>query len=83
MGMKLAQRSRSRLLTMMVTISQTRVRLTALKGEGQVAFRYADDINGAQRRIAGVMNAKGNVLGMMPHPERDDRTSPRRLGRSV
>ncbi|UTW57144.1 phosphoribosylformylglycinamidine synthase subunit PurQ [Kordiimonas sp. SCSIO 12603] len=44
--------------------------LDRLEGEGQVAFRYADDINGAQRRIAGVMNAKGNVLGMMPHPER-------------
>jgi phosphoribosylformylglycinamidine synthase subunit PurQ / glutaminase len=44
--------------------------LDRLEGEGRVAFKYANDINGAQRRIAGVMNAKGNVLGMMPHPER-------------
>ncbi len=44
--------------------------LDRIEGEGQVAFRYASDINGAQRRIAGVMNEKGNVLGMMPHPER-------------
>ncbi|WP_417451191.1 phosphoribosylformylglycinamidine synthase subunit PurQ [Kordiimonas sp.] len=44
--------------------------LDRLEGEGQVAFKYAEDINGAQRRIAGVMNARGNVLGMMPHPER-------------
>lgn len=44
--------------------------LNRLEGEGQVAFKYASDINGAQRRIAGVMNARGNVLGMMPHPER-------------
>jgi len=44
--------------------------LDTLEGEGQVAFKYAADINGAQRRIAGITNAKGNVLGMMPHPER-------------
>jgi len=44
--------------------------LDRMEGEGQVAFRYAEDINGAQRRIAGITNAKGNVLGMMPHPER-------------
>lgn len=44
--------------------------LDRLEGEGQVAFRYAEDINGSSRAIAGVLNAKGNVLGMMPHPER-------------
>ena len=44
--------------------------LNRLEGEGQVAFTYAEDINGSQRSIAGVLNAKGNVLGMMPHPER-------------
>jgi len=44
--------------------------LDKLEGEGQVAFRYTSDINGSQRNIAGVMNTKGNVLGMMPHPER-------------
>ena len=35
-----------------------------------MAFRYAEEINGSQRRIAGILNANGNVLGMMPHPER-------------
>jgi len=44
--------------------------LNRLEGEGRVAFKYAENINGAQRNIAGVMNEKGNVLGMMPHPER-------------
>ena len=44
--------------------------LDRLEGEGQVALRYATPINGSARNIAGVINAKGNVLGMMPHPER-------------
>ena len=44
--------------------------LDRLEGEGRVAFRYGEDVNGSQRRIAGVLNAAGNVLGMMPHPER-------------
>ncbi|MBS0474755.1 MAG: phosphoribosylformylglycinamidine synthase subunit PurQ [Proteobacteria bacterium] len=44
--------------------------LDRLEGEGRVAFRYAEDVNGSARRIAGVLNAAGNVLGMMPHPER-------------
>jgi phosphoribosylformylglycinamidine synthase subunit PurQ / glutaminase len=44
--------------------------LDRLEGEGRVAFRYGDDCNGSQRAIAGVLNAAGNVLGMMPHPER-------------
>lgn len=44
--------------------------LDRLEGEGRVAFRYAQNINGSARNIAGVMNAAGNVLGMMPHPER-------------
>ncbi|GAA0738804.1 phosphoribosylformylglycinamidine synthase subunit PurQ [Sphingomonas sp. ABOLD] len=44
--------------------------LDRLEGEGRVAFRYAQNINGSARGIAGVMNAAGNVLGMMPHPER-------------
>jgi phosphoribosylformylglycinamidine synthase I len=44
--------------------------LDRLEGEGRVAFRYAENPNGSARRIAGVLNEKGNVLGMMPHPER-------------
>ncbi len=44
--------------------------LDRLEGDGRVAFRYADEVNGSIRAIAGVLNAAGNVLGMMPHPER-------------
>ena len=44
--------------------------LDRLEGDGRVAFRYAEDVNGSARNIAGVLNAAGNVLGMMPHPER-------------
>lgn len=44
--------------------------LDRLEGEGRVAFRYADAVNGSQRNIAGVLNPAGNVLGLMPHPER-------------
>lgn len=53
--------------------------LDRLEGEGQVLFRYVDrsgtrspaaNPNGSAREIAGIVNAAGNVLGMMPHPER-------------
>ncbi len=44
--------------------------LDRLEGEGRVAFRYAEAVNGSARNIAGVLNEGGNVLGMMPHPER-------------
>ncbi|WP_445784511.1 phosphoribosylformylglycinamidine synthase subunit PurQ [Sphingorhabdus sp.] len=44
--------------------------LDRLEGDGRVAFRYAENVNGSARNIAGVLNAAGNVLGMMPHPER-------------
>ena len=44
--------------------------LDRLEGSGRVAFRYAEDVNGSARRIAGILNDAGNVLGMMPHPER-------------
>ena len=45
--------------------------LKVLEGDGQVVFRYAEGTNpnGAMNDIAGIINAKGNVLGMMPHPE--------------
>lgn len=36
---------------------------------GQVVFRYTRDVNGSLDRVAGVANAEGNVLGLMPHPE--------------
>lgn len=44
--------------------------LDRIEGEGRVAFRYAESVNGSARDIAGVINERGNVLGMMPHPER-------------
>jgi phosphoribosylformylglycinamidine synthase subunit PurQ / glutaminase len=53
--------------------------LDELEGEGRVAFRYCDadgaatpdaNPNGSARNIAGIVSAAGNVLGMMPHPER-------------
>lgn len=53
--------------------------LSRLEGEGQVVFRYVSadgeatpsaNPNGSLRNIAGIVSAEGNVLGMMPHPER-------------
>jgi phosphoribosylformylglycinamidine synthase subunit PurQ / glutaminase len=53
--------------------------LDRLEGEGRVLFRYVDERgepaaaanpNGSARNIAGIVNERGNVLGMMPHPER-------------
>jgi phosphoribosylformylglycinamidine synthase I len=44
--------------------------LARLEGEGRVAFRYAEPVNGSIHDIAGILNPAGNVLGMMPHPER-------------
>jgi phosphoribosylformylglycinamidine synthase len=44
--------------------------LDRLEGEGRVAYRYAEAVNGSARNIAGILNDAGNVIGMMPHPER-------------
>ena len=44
--------------------------LAALEGEGRVVFRYLDNPNGSSNDIAGLINGRGNVLGMMPHPDR-------------
>jgi phosphoribosylformylglycinamidine synthase I len=44
--------------------------LDRLEGEGRVVLRYAGDVNGSARSIAGILNEAGNVIGMMPHPER-------------
>ncbi len=43
--------------------------LFAQVADRQVVLRYADDVNGARDRVAGVANEEGNVLGLMPHPE--------------
>jgi phosphoribosylformylglycinamidine synthase len=58
--------------------------LDRLEGEGRVVFRYAGECNGSARDIAGILSEGGNVLGMMPHPERavedaHGRTDGRRL----
>jgi len=53
--------------------------LDRLEGDGRVVLRYCDEagavtaeanVDGSDRSIAGIVNARGNVLGMMPHPER-------------
>ena len=44
--------------------------LERIEGEGRVAFRYTGEVNGSANRIAGLLNDAGNVIGMMPHPER-------------
>ena len=68
-----------RALTARATTSPTRRILDALEAEERVAFRYCDaagavtpeaNPNGSLRNIAGVLNERRNVLGMMPHPER-------------
>jgi len=45
--------------------------INRLEGDGRVAFRYAESTNpnGSINDIAGIVNAQGNVLGLMPHPE--------------
>ncbi|CGG47810.1 phosphoribosylformylglycinamidine synthase protein [Streptococcus pneumoniae] len=44
--------------------------LKQLEENNQIAFRYVENPNGSVSDIAGIVNEKGNVLGMMPHPER-------------
>lgn len=44
--------------------------LQALKRNNQIVFTYEDNPNGSLADIAGIVNERGNVLGMMPHPER-------------
>lgn len=46
------------------------ITLKKLKKNNQIVFRYEDVVNGSSYRIAGVCNESGNVVGMMPHPER-------------
>ena len=43
--------------------------LDELEGEGRVAFRYVENLNGSMRDIAGISSANGRVVGLMPHPE--------------
>jgi phosphoribosylformylglycinamidine synthase len=43
--------------------------LARVEGDGLVAFRYADDVNGSMNRIAGIVDPTRRILGLMPHPE--------------
>lgn len=75
---------KGRVLTIPIAHNEGRYTIDAeglkrLEGDGLVAFRYCDargeatpesNPNGALGNIAGIVNEKGNVLGMMPHPER-------------
>lgn len=44
--------------------------LRKLEGDGRIAFRYAEAVNGSAHGIAGILSDSGSILGMMPHPER-------------
>ena len=44
--------------------------LKLLQDKDRIVFKYSDNPNGSQLDIAGITNDEGNVLGMMPHPER-------------
>jgi phosphoribosylformylglycinamidine synthase I len=44
--------------------------LDELEAEDRIAFRYLDNPNGSMRDIAGILNSRRNVMGLMPHPER-------------
>ena len=44
--------------------------LKSIEDKGQVVFRYVENPNGSANNIAGLINRSGNVLGMMPHPDR-------------
>jgi phosphoribosylformylglycinamidine synthase len=44
--------------------------LDELEAEDRIALRYMDNPNGSMRDIAGILNARRNVMGLMPHPER-------------
>jgi phosphoribosylformylglycinamidine synthase I len=79
-----AQYERGQVITLPIAhgdgrFSADEATLDRLEGEGRVIFRYAPDRlqameaynpNGSMRDIAGIVNHAGNVLGMMPHPER-------------
>jgi phosphoribosylformylglycinamidine synthase len=54
--------------------------LNRLEGEDRVVFRYAANPNGSMRDIAGIVNERGNVLGLMPHPDRSADPEAGRMG---
>ncbi|MBM3681988.1 MAG: phosphoribosylformylglycinamidine synthase subunit PurQ, partial [Actinobacteria bacterium] len=56
--------------------------LDQLVGNNQLVFKYLDNPNGSLLDIAGITNEKGNVVGLMPHPEHaiDELTGPTNHG---
>jgi phosphoribosylformylglycinamidine (FGAM) synthase-like amidotransferase family enzyme len=58
---------------MTATTLPTMPRSTGWKAKAAWRSAMPRTVNGSARNIAGVLNEAGNVLGMMPHPERDDR----------
>ena len=57
-------------LPMVKGITIAMKKLEQLKENNQIVFTYEENPNGSVEDIAGIINEKGNVLGMMPHPER-------------
>lgn len=54
--------------------------LAQIEGDGRVALRYLDNPNGSARDIAGLLDASGRVMGLMPHPERASDPALGRIG---
>ena len=67
-GRRRARRSRS--TTSRATTPATTRRCAACRTEDRIVLRYADNPNGSVDAIAGIANEAGNVVGLMPHPER-------------
>ena len=53
-----------------LALANANATLDRLEAEGRVAFRYTGEVNGSARNLAGILKNAGNVLGMMPQPER-------------
>lgn len=51
-------------------VARSAEELERIESQGQVALRYATDVNGSTNRIAGICDAAGRIFGLMPHPER-------------
>jgi phosphoribosylformylglycinamidine synthase subunit PurQ / glutaminase len=68
-GAKTARPSRSRSSTPRATGTWT-MTSTRLEARRQIVLRYGEPVNGSRNDVAGVMNKRGNVMGLMPHPER-------------
>ncbi len=71
----LTKTRKGQVLTMPIAHSEGRYvcdegTLKAMEDHDQIALRYTSNVNGSLSRIAGITNREGNVLGLMPHPDR-------------